>query len=98
MTPNTDRHEKTSSSAPDTTTPSTAAPPATPAQMLTALTRWAGGKVPVIVDSVAGMTSAAPRPMTARSPISTVASEAIIAAAEPMPNTARPMISSRRRP
>ena len=39
--------------------------PATPAQVPTAFARCADGNVEVIVDKVAGMTSAAPRPRTA---------------------------------
>jgi len=66
--------------------------------MLTALVRCAGGKVPVIVDRVAGMTSAAPRPRTARRPISSVALVAVMATADPAPKIASPASSARRRP
>ena len=58
---------------PGASRPKTAAPPATAAQTLTARVRCSSGKVPVMVDRVAGMTSAAPRPMTARRPISSLA-------------------------
>ena len=66
--------------------------------MLTARPRSAGGNVPVIVDSVAGITSAAPRPRIARSAISSVADEAVIATADPAPKITRPTISATRRP
>jgi hypothetical protein len=70
LRPKIDRHESPASSAPEATSLRTAAPPATAAQTLTARVRFARGNVPVIVDSVAGITSAAPRPRTARSAIS----------------------------
>jgi hypothetical protein len=54
--------------------------------------------VPVIVDKVAGMTSAAPKPITARSPISSPAEVAVMATAEPAPKIVSPAISARRRP
>ena len=78
--------------------PKTAAPPATAAQMLTARVRCSLAKVPVMVDRVAGMTSAAPRPRTARRPISSVAEWAVMATADPAPKIDRPAISARRRP
>ena len=52
--------------------PSVPPMPANPAQMPTALARSSAGKMLVIVESVPGMTSAAPIPMSARSPISWV--------------------------
>ena len=73
LSPNTARHDHTSSSKPDASNPTTALAPATPAQTLTARRRCCAGKVPVIVDSVAGMTSAAPAPSRPRSTISSVA-------------------------
>ena len=78
--------------------PSTAVPPATAAQTLTARVRCGPGKVPVMVDSVAGMTSAAPRPRTARRTISSAAECAVIATADPAPKIDSPAISARRRP
>jgi hypothetical protein len=51
-----------------------------------------------MVDSVAGMTSAAPRPRTARRTISSAAECAVIATADPAPKINRPAISARRRP
>ena len=44
--------------------------PAKPAQMPTALARSSGGNTLVMVDRVPGMRSAAPRPVSARSPMS----------------------------
>ncbi len=96
--PNTDGHDHTCNRRPEVRRPRTAAPPATAAHTLTARVRCAPGKVPVIVDRVAGMTSAAPRPRTARRPISSAAECAVIATADPAPKIARPAISVRRRP
>ena len=70
----------------------------TPAHTLTARVRCSPGKVPVMVDRVAGMTSAAPRPMTARRPMSSAAELAVMATADPAPKIVRPAISARRRP
>src|ERR1044072_6774231 len=63
---NTDRHDHTSSSAPEASSPSAALAPATAAQVLTARACWARGNVLVIVDRVAGMTNAAAMPSTVR--------------------------------
>ena len=73
FSPNTDGHDQTSRTSPEVSSPSTADPPATAAQTLTARVRCSLAKVPVMVDRVAGMTSAAPRPRTARRAISSVA-------------------------
>ena len=51
-----------------------------------------------MIDRVAGMTNAAPRPMTARVAISVEASPESAAATEPAPKMASPTISARRRP
>ena len=75
-----------------------ALPPATAAQTDTALVRCASGKVPVIVDRVAGITNAAPSPITARRTTSSVGPDAVIASAEPTPKTASPSINASRRP
>src|ERR1039457_22763 len=61
FSPNTDGHDHTSRRIPEASSPSTAAPPATAAQTLTARVRCSTAKVAVIVDSVAGMTRAAPQ-------------------------------------
>ena len=66
LTKNTEPHEKCSSRNPLATGPTAAPPPEMPAQMAIALPRSCGGKTLVRIDSVAGMTNAAPRPMTAR--------------------------------
>ncbi len=73
FSPNTDGHDHTSRRIPEVSSPRIAAPPATAAQTLTARVRCSAAKVPVMVDRVAGITSAAPRPRTARKAISSVA-------------------------
>ncbi len=98
MRPNTDCQDQRSSRPPVASSPTTAAPPATAAHTLTAFVRCASGTVLVIVESVAGITSAAPMPSTPRSAISSVAERAVIAAADPRPKIASPAISARRRP
>lgn len=95
---NTEGQDHTCRTSPETSIPRTAAPPATAAQTLTARVRCWLAKVPVMVDRVAGMTSAAPRPITARRPISSPADAAVMATAEAAPKTARPAISASRRP
>ncbi len=63
-----------------------------------ALVRSSGGKIDVMIDSVAGMMNAAPMPMTARLAITCVASPDSPPSSEPNPNTASPASSARRRP
>jgi hypothetical protein len=75
-----------------------ATPPATAAQTPTARVRCCPAKVPVMVDRVAGMTSAAPRPSTARRAVSSSAERAVMATAEPAPKIDRPTISASLRP
>ena len=96
--PKIERHEKAASSGPETSSPSIAAPPATAAQTLTARVRCSGGNVPVIVDSVAGMTSAAPRPSDRAQRDQLGGELAVIAIADPAPKISNPMISATRRP
>ena len=60
--------------------------------------RSLGGKTAFRMDSVAGMTNAAPRPITIRAVISTPVPDANAASALPPANTARPPSSDRRRP
>ena len=93
-----ERHEKAASSAPEASSPRIAAPPPTAAQMLTAPARLDSGNVLVIVESVAGITSAAPSPRIARSAISSVGVVAAIAIADPAPKITRPTIRAMRRP
>ena len=59
-------HQKLSSSAPDTMGPIAPPAPAKPAHTAIARERSSGGKIVVMIDSVAGITNAAPMPMTAR--------------------------------
>ena len=66
LTRNTEPHEKCSSRKPLATGPTAAPPPEMPAHTAIALPRSCGGNTLVRIDSVAGMTNAAPRPMTAR--------------------------------
>ena len=64
-------HQKRSSRNPPTTGPSATPSPAVAAQMPTAIARsLASSKIVISSDSVAGMTNAAPAPMTARAAIS----------------------------
>src|SRR4029079_10118318 len=98
FTAKTARHDHHSSTRPEVRRPRIAEAPATPAQAPTALARCAAGKVEVIVESVAGITSAAPTPRRARIAISQEASAWVIAAAEPTPKIARPASSVLRRP
>src|SRR4029079_18800783 len=89
FTAKTARHDHHSSTRPEVRRPRIAEAPATPAQAPTALARCAAGKVEVIVESVAGITSAAPTPRRARIAISQEASALVIAAAEPTAEHAR---------
>ena len=68
---NTEPHQKWSSRKPPATGPSATATPATPDQMPIAIARSrAFVNTLVRIDSVAGMISAAPTPITARAPTS----------------------------
>ena len=70
FTRNTDPHQKCSSSRPDAIGPSAAPDPAMPAHRAIALARSRVGKTLVRIDSVDGMTNAAPTPMIARATMS----------------------------
>ena len=98
LSANTDCHDQNSSTVPDVSRPRIALAPATPAQTLIAWGRRSGGNVAVMVDSVAGITSAAPTPRRARNAMSALASETSMAAREAAPNMPRPAIRARRRP
>ncbi len=98
FSPNTARQDQNSSRRPDASSPRIALAPATPAQAPTAFSRCSRGKVLVMVDSVAGMTSAAPIPSTPRMAISQFGSVTVIAATDPAPKMPRPASSARRRP
>src|SRR5262249_42737472 len=69
----------------------------TPAQMPMAVPRWRGGKVAVMIDSVAGFISAAPRPCTARPPIRTALFGASPQASEAPAKTVSPAMKTSRR-
>ncbi|GJN99719.1 hypothetical protein NJB1907f44_14870 [Mycobacterium marinum] len=83
---------------PEASKPTTPLAPATAVQMLTAAARRCAGKLLVMVDSVAGMISAAPTPSKARSPASAVGSVVRVATPDPAPNTTRPTSSANRLP
>ena len=70
MRPKKELQSKNSSSRPEPSRPITAPAPTTPTQTPTAWARSSGGKDVVMIDSVVGITSAAPTPIAARSPIS----------------------------
>ena len=57
---------------PPTSGPIASASAETPTQMPIAVPRWRGGKVTVMIESVAGFISAAPTPCTTRAAISIV--------------------------
>ena len=78
--------------------PRSRSPPPRPPRSPTALVRSAGGYVPVIVDSVAGITNAAPRPMRPRRKMRSLAEVTAIAAADALPKTMSPPMRALRRP
>ena len=78
--------------------PRAAPPPEMPAQMAMALARSWAGKTLVRIDSVAGMTNAAPRPMTARLAISWVEPVDRAPPMMPTPKMARPSCRAPLRP
>ena len=65
-----DCHETCSTSTPPSTGPIASASAETPAHVPIARPRSCGGKTFVMIDSVAGIMSAAPTPCAARPPIS----------------------------
>ena len=91
-------HHHRSSSAPDTIGPIAPPAPANPAHTAMARERSSGGKIVVMIESVAGITNAAPMPMTARPAITWFAPVAIPATMAPSPNTTRPLSNARLRP
>jgi hypothetical protein len=98
LTSRVEPHQKPSSSPPVRIGPMEAPAPANPAHTAIARGRSCGGKIDVIIDSVAGITKAAPMPMTARLAITCVASLASPPSSAPRPNTTSPPTSARRRP
>ena len=95
---NTLPHQKCVSSRPPSVGPITMPMPVTADQAAMACGRSFGGKTAFRIDSVAGMTNAAPRPITTRAPISMPVPDANAAAALPRANTVRPPSSESRRP
>ncbi len=91
-------HQKCDSSSPPSVGPITMPTPATADQAAIACGRSFGGKTAFRIDKVAGMTNAAPRPITTRAAISIPVPEASAAAVLPRAKTARPPSSESRRP
>ena len=91
-------HQKCCSSHPLVTPPSAAPTPAKPAQMATARWRSSGGNTWASTERVAGMTRAAPRPITALAATSWPAEPAKAASPEATPKTTRPPFSASLRP
>ena len=99
FTKNTDPHQKCSRRKPPATGPSAMAMPATPDQMPIAMARSRGTvKTLVMIESVAGMISAAPSPITARAPTSWLTPPEKAAAPDATPKITRPMVSAPLRP
>ena len=90
LTRNTEPHQKCSSSRPDASGPRAAPLPEMPAQMAIALARSRAGNTLVRIDSVEGMTNAAPMPITARAAISMAGLSAKAPSTEPAANTTQP--------
>jgi hypothetical protein len=95
---NTELQLNHSSSRPEASRPRMPLVPATPTHVPTALPRCSGGNSAVTMESVTGMTMAAPTPIAARSAISVRASSVNTAASAAPPKIARPPSSTRRRP
>ncbi len=95
---NTEPHQKCSSSRPEVIGPMAAPLPAMPAQMAIALARSRTGKTLVRIDSVEGMTNAAPMPITARAAMSTPGLSAKAPRMEPAAKTTRPACKAPLRP
>ena len=78
--------------------PSASATAETPTQMPIAVPRSRGGKVAVMIESVAGFIIAAPTPWTARAAISVSPFAARPQASDESVKTTRPAMKIRRRP
>jgi hypothetical protein len=89
---------KCSSSRPPAVGPIATPRPETAAQMPIAFARSPAGNTFVRIESVAGIISAPPTPMSPRVAMSASALDATAERAEPAPNTSRPVASARRRP
>ena len=94
----TDPHQKCSSRIPLMSGPMAPPAPAKPAHTAMALPRSWGGKTTVRMDSVAGMISAAPSPITARRAMSCIGSPAWLATTAATANTPSPVSRARLRP
>ncbi len=98
LTRKTDVHENHSRSRPPNSGPSPMPIAAMPAQIPIALPRSSRGKTFVMIESVAGMMSAAPTPIAARIAISWLALSATSTARLALPKIASPASSARFRP
>ena len=98
FTRKTEPHQKWLSSQPPTMGPIAMPRPETPAQMPIARPRSSAGKTLVRIDSVEGMISAPPMPMSARVAINAVDDPAKADITDPMPKMTRPRESALRRP
>ncbi len=98
LTRNTDPHEKCSSRNPLATGPIAAPAPEMPAHTAIALPRSCRGNTLVRIDSVAGMTNAAPKPMIARPTTTAVALSMKAANKDPLRNTVSPNCKAPFRP
>jgi hypothetical protein len=83
---------------PPTSGPIASARADTPAQIPIAAPRCSGGKVAVMIESVAGFIKAAPTPWTIRAPISTSPLPAMPQARDEIVKIARPTTKMKRRP
>ena len=84
--------------SPPTSGPIASASAETPAQIPIAVPRWRGGKVTVMIESVAGFIIAAPTPCTTRAPISIRRCRRARRRATTRVKIARPTTKMRRRP
>ena len=91
-------HQKWVSSRPPRVGPITMPTPVTADQAAMAWGRSRGGNTELMIDSVAGITNAAPRPITTRATISMLVPPANAASVLPGANTVRPPSRERRRP
>ncbi len=98
FTRNTDGHAKLSSSQPPSRGPATIPIAEMEPQAAMAFGRSSASNTWAMIESVAGITNAAPRPMNARSAISWSAPFTSGARAEPAPKSARPISNITLRP
>jgi hypothetical protein len=90
LTRNTEPHQKCSSSQPLLTMPMAAPEPAKAAQMAMARGRSAGRNTAARIDSVPGISRAAPRPWVARTAMRAAGSSTSVAASDMDPKIASP--------